>query len=115
MIQFDADQVVTDVRAAVSAVLGKDVATYRGYVDRQVKALAKQAKFIASGYATGDLDDDEVDYFLDGLERMAETFARTIRGLVLITIEKVWNAVVEVLHGAIRVALAPLGVAIPGV
>jgi len=113
-VNFDIATVVSDIKMAVSGILGKDVSTWRGFAEEQVTALAKQAKLIATGYASGELTDDDTDFFLDGLEAMAENFAQTLRGLVLITIEKVWNAAVGVLHDAIRTALGPIGKAIPG-
>jgi hypothetical protein len=51
------------------------------------------------------------EFFLDGLQEMARNFVATLRGLVEITIEKVWNAVVDVLWKAIR---AGTGLALPG-
>jgi hypothetical protein len=41
---------------------------------------------------------------LDSLEDMALNFAKTLRGLLMVTIEKVWNAIVGVLWGAISTA-----------
>jgi hypothetical protein len=114
MIDFNIDQVISDLKAAVTGILAKDVTTWRGYAEGQVVALAKQAKLIAVGRADGELTDDEAQFFLDGLQAMAENFAQTLRGLVMITIEKIWNAAVDVLHKAIRDALALAGIVIPG-
>jgi hypothetical protein len=114
MIDFNIDEVVSDLKTAVTDILGKDVASWRGFAESQVVALAKQAKLIAVGRASGELTDDDAQFFLDGLQSMAQNFAETLRGLVLITIEKIWNAAVDVLHAAIRKALAPAGIVIPG-
>lgn len=114
-IQLDLGAVVDSVKTEVSGILGKDVATWRGFSERQLQALAKQAQLIAQGYASGDLDDDDVHFFLDGLEKMAENFARTLRGLLIITIEKVWNATMKVLLDAVKGALGSVGKAIPGI
>lgn len=114
-IQFDLAGVVDAVKNEISSILGKDVQTWRGFSERQLTALAKQAKFIAEGYASGDLDDEDVDYFLDGLEKMAENFAAVLRGLLAITIEKIWNATMKILLDAVKGALGGIGKAIPGI
>lgn len=101
---IDIDQLVTEITSAASTVINKDVTQLRGFSDRQVKALAKQAQLIATGIASGDIDKDLQDFFLDSLEDMAMNFAKTLRGLLTVTIEKVWNAVVEVLWKAIESA-----------
>ncbi len=99
---IDVDQLVEDIKAAASQVVNQDVTVLRGFSERQVKALALQADLIAAGVISGDIDDDLRDFFLDSLEDMAMNFARTLRGLLMVTIEKVWNAVVGVLWGAIE-------------
>lgn len=98
---FDVDQLAADIKDAVSGVLQTDVTTLRGFSERQVKAMAKQAAWIAEATILGELSDELRDHFLDTLEDMARNFAHTLRGLVLITVEKVWNAVVATLWRAI--------------
>ena len=70
-----------------------------------IRYLAKHAKLIAVGVGSGDIDADLRNFFIDGLESMALNFIRTLRGLLQITIEKVWNAVVNVLIKAIETAI----------
>jgi hypothetical protein len=114
-VQFDVGAVVDSVKTEVSGILGKDIATWRGFSERQLQALAKQAQIIAQGYASGDLDDDDVHFFLDGLEDMTENFALTLRGLVTVTVEKVWNATMKVLLDAVKGAVGGAGKIIPGI
>lgn len=109
-MDLDLDTLVADIKAAASGILKADVATFRGFSERQVKAIAQQAKLIAAGIATGQITEETRDFFLDSLEDMALNFAKTLRGLVLVTVEKVWNAVVGVLWKAISTAT---GIAIP--
>jgi hypothetical protein len=110
-MSIDVNQLVTDIKAAATQVIDQDVTELRGFSDRQVKALALQAELIAKGVISGDIDEDLRDFFLDSLEDMALNFAKTLRGLLMVTIEKVWNAVVGVLWGAIQsatgIGLAP--------
>lgn len=101
---FDTDQLVEDIKGAVTGVLDKDVTTLRGFSERQLNAMAKQAAWIAEASLNGELDDDLRDFFLDNLEDMAKNFANTLRGLLAVTIEKIWNAVVTTLWKAIESA-----------
>jgi hypothetical protein len=103
-MSIDVNQLMEDMKNAASQVINQDVAVLRGFSERQLKALAKQAELIAKGVVSGDIDDDLRDFFLDSLEDMALNFAKTLRGLLMVTIEKVWNAVVGVLWGAISAA-----------
>jgi hypothetical protein len=100
-MSIDLDQLISDIKAAASAVLETDVSTLRGFSERQLKAIAQQSEFVATGIATGQITEETREFFLDHLEDMALSFAKTLRGLLMVTIEKVWNAVVGVIWGAI--------------
>lgn len=113
-MSIDIEQLMIDMKNAASQVVNQDVTVLRGYSERQLKALAKQAELIAAGVVSGDIDDDLRDFFLDSLEDMALNFAKTLRGLLMVTIEKVWNAVVGVLLGAISAATG-IDIAAPSV
>ena len=94
-MDIDVDQLITAIRAAATEVLERDVATLRGFSEGQVRAIAEQAAFIARGIESRQITEATQDYFLDSLEDMALNFARTLRGLVQVTLERVWNAVVR--------------------
>jgi hypothetical protein len=98
---IDLNQLIADIKSAATDVLKADVATFRGFSDRQVKAIAQQAELVATGVASGQITAETRDFFLDSLEDMALNFAKTLRGLLMVTIEKVWNAVVSVIWKAI--------------
>ncbi len=98
------EQLLIELQSAASQVINQDVTELRGFSQRQLKALAKQAELIAAGVASGDIEEDLRDFFLDSLEDMALNFAKTLRGLLMVTIEKVWNAIVGVLWNAISAA-----------
>jgi hypothetical protein len=61
--------------------------------------MAEQTAFIAEATARGEFagQSELRDHFLNTLAKMAENFARVIAGLVLITVEKIWNAIVGLL------------------
>lgn len=107
---IDINQLVADIKDAASQVINKDVTTLRGFSERQVKAIAQQAAFVEAGILNGGITDETRDFFLDSLEDMALNFVKTLRGLLMVTIEKVWNAVVGVIWKAIETAT---GVALP--
>jgi hypothetical protein len=101
---IDVDQLVSDMRAAATGVLQTDVTVVRGFSERQLKAIAQQAAFVAKGIANKQITSETQEYFLDGLEDMALSFAKTLRGLTMVTIEKMWNAVVGVIWSALSKA-----------
>lgn len=101
---IDIEMLVSDMKAAASGVLKKDVATFRGFSERQLKAIAQQAGLVSTGIATGQITKETEQFFLDSLEDMAHSFVKTLRGLLMVTIEKVWNAIVGVLWSAISKA-----------
>jgi hypothetical protein len=99
---IDVSQLIEDIKNAASQVLNKDVSTLRGFSERQVKAIAQQAAFVEKGILSGGITDETRDFFLDSLEDMALNFVKTLRGLMMVTIEKVWNAIVGVIWKAIE-------------
>jgi hypothetical protein len=98
---IDVDQLIGDIKTAVTGILQQDVAQIRGFAERQVRALAQQAAFVEAGILSGQITEQTRDFFLDNLEDMARNFVMALRGLTTITIERVWNAVVSVLWRAI--------------
>jgi len=101
---FDANQLMLDMKAAATGVLNADVSTFRGFSDRQVEAIAKQSEFVAIGISTGQITSETKEFFLNSIEDMTLSFVKTLRGLVMVTIEKVWNAIVGVIWKAISTA-----------
>lgn len=99
---IDIATLVKDMKDAATQILKKDVTTYRGFSERQIKAIAQQAELVAKGIKSGDITEETQEFFLDGLEDMALNFAKTLRGLLMVTIEKVWNAIVGVIWKAIE-------------
>ena len=110
MSTINVSDLVNDIKTAATQILEKDITSLRGFSERQVKAIAQQAELVATGIATGEITDETRDFFLDSLEDMALNFAKTLRGLLLVTIEKVWNAIVGVIWKAISSAT---GIALP--
>jgi hypothetical protein len=102
---IDVNQLIADIKNAASTIIGKDVTMVEGFSQTQATAMATQAAWIASGTLSGQLTPDLRDYFLKNLEDLAKNFANVLKGLLVITIEKVWNAVVGVLWDTIGKAI----------
>jgi hypothetical protein len=107
---IDADQLLANLKTVASGVIQQDVTTIAGYSERQLAAMAQQAKWIAAATLTGELSSEMRDFFLGQLQDSAINFANTLKGLVIVTVEKVWNALVGALWGAIGGAI---GAALP--
>lgn len=103
-MDLDVNQLVEDMKTAASNVLETDVSTLRGFKERQLRAIAQQASLVAAGIKNGEITEETREFFLDGIEDMALQFVKTLRGLLMVTIEKVWNAILNVLWSAIKTA-----------
>ncbi|AJY50440.1 hypothetical protein [Halomonas sp. KO116] len=101
---IDTAQLIAGMKDAATQVLNKDVTTLRGFSERQIKAIAQQSELVAIGIASGQITEETREFFLDGIEDMALNFAKTLRGLLMVTIEKVWNAIVGIIWKAIETA-----------
>lgn len=103
-MSIDTAQLVIDMKAAASTELNADVSAFRGFSERQLEAIAKQTEFVAIGIASKQITEATKDYFLDAIEDMSLNFVRTLRGLLLASVEKVWNAIVGVIWKALSQA-----------
>ena len=100
-MEIDMKQLVSDMKSAVSEIVKKDSSTISGFSERQLTGIASQAVLVAKGIASGDINDSNRDFFLDQLVELAHNFVRTLVGLMVVTIEKIWSAIVDVLWKAI--------------
>ena len=110
-MNLDINQLVDDIKTVASDILKKDVATVRGFSNRQVKGIATQAGLVATGIATGDITGSLREFFLDQIVELVRNFVNTLVGLLLATIERLWNALVNLIWDTISkvngVAIAP--------
>ena len=109
-MSLDMDILVSEMKSAASLILTKDVATLKGFSERQIKNIAAQAVFVEEGIITGEITAATRDFFLDSLKDLVRNFIRTLQGLVIVTIEKLWNAIVGVIWKAIETAT---GISLP--
>jgi len=94
-----ADEIIAAVKATISGVINKDFPAIGAFAEGQLKAMAQQTVLIGEATAQGEFkgNDHLRDHFLNQLAKMAENFARVIAALVVIAIEKIWNALVDLL------------------
>lgn len=95
----DVSQLVGNIKTAVAGVVGQDVPAIQGFAEQQLQMLADQAKVVAAGIATGQISEALRQNFLDQLKVMTQTFVQTLAGLIMVTIEKLWNAVAGAVWG----------------
>ena len=98
-------KIITEIKDIASGILEKDISTVRGFSERQVEAIAKQTIIIQRGIANGDIDEELREFFLDGLEAMALNFVNTLKGIMVVRLEKLWNALVGFLYKAVGVVI----------
>lgn len=103
-MSLDVNQLIHEMKDVANTILDKDIESIGGFSERQLKAIAKQAEMVAQGIATGEITDETREFFLQGIEDMTRNFANTLQGLVAVTVEKVWNAMVGVIWKAIESA-----------
>ncbi len=101
---LDINQLIDDIKNTSSGILTKDVTAIRGFSSRQLNGIANQTALIASGISSGQITEATRDFFLDQLVELAHNFVNTLVGLVIATIEKLWNAIVSVIWQAISKA-----------
>jgi len=109
---MDASAILTDLQAALKGELGAGYSTISSFVARQGRLLADQAAFIAEQRATGALRDNDAlyEHFVAGLKTNAINLTHHVAMLTALTIEKAWNAVANVLWGAMRSIMSASGV-----
>lgn len=97
------ENLIKEIKEIATNIIEKDITTVRGFSERQVEAIAKQAELIKIGVISGDIDEDLLDFFLEGLEAMVQNFINTLKGLLLVTLEKLWNSIITILYSAIGI------------
>lgn len=95
-------QIIREIKEVATTILEKDISTVKGFSERQVEALAKQTAIVQQGVLNGDIDEDLREFFEQGLKDMARNFVNTLKGILSVTIEKIWNAIVDVVLKAIN-------------
>ena len=86
-----------------AAEIGKDsIDQIDGFSKSQVEGMARHTLLIGKGVANGDLTKEEASEEFENLKKIAKNFVNVLIGLLAITIEKIWNAIVKILSGVIQ-------------
>ena len=101
MNSISRDELLRALRDAARAVLDDDLAGLRGFAHAQLDALAQQALYIGAGVADGSIDAPMRRYFLNALREMTRSFVNTLLGLAEIIVERLYNALLDVLWRAV--------------
>lgn len=101
---LDIDQLFEDLKNVASEIISKDVTTVRGFSTRQLKGIATQSALVASGIASNQISESLRPFVLDQIIELTQNFVNTLVGLLLVTIERLWNALVNFIWGAISKA-----------
>jgi hypothetical protein len=99
---IDVDALLDEIKTAARDILGKDLSAFKGFSESQLAAIAQQTVLVETGILTGQITPATQDFFLKNLKDLTNNFVLTLQGLALITIEKLWNAVVGLLWKAIQ-------------
>jgi hypothetical protein len=107
-----ANELVEQMMASASGVLEKNVELIQGFSKSQAEKIAQQTVWVAESDAAGLFKDNAPlrDHFLKGIDELIWNFAKTLQGIILTTLEKVWNGIVNVIWTALDKAV---GFALP--
>lgn len=96
-MELDINQLIEDIKNVASGIVNKDISVLRGFSNRQLHGIATQSALVASGIASGQIDASTRDFFLDQLIELTKNFVNCLVGLLMATIERLWNAIVSVI------------------
>lgn len=109
MENINIESIIGEIKETAENILGKDLTSMRGFSKRQLENIANQTVLVGNGIATGQISEFNRDFFLSQLVELVKTFVHSLIGLMVATIEKLWNALVNILWSAIsKVAGIPL-------
>ena len=91
---------IDDIKNVASEILEKDISLVKGFNNRQVEAISKQALIIKAGIATGEIEDDLIDFFLDGLKHMLTNFINTLKGILKVILETCYLEELEIIKAS---------------
>jgi len=99
-------EIVAALQEAASNSINRDITTVGGFVKDQLERIEALGLKLIDMIAAGEFEDDpeEIEVFTGILKDLVTNFTNTLRGLTVVLIEKVWNAVVDALWGAIEKA-----------
>ncbi len=109
------DDLFGEIVAALKGELGTGFNKIKKFVETDAKLMAKHTAWIAQSRIEGVLANDDAFYewHLEGLKRDTVNMAKTVAVLTALTIEQAWNAVANVIWGALSKTLTAAGLPAP--
>lgn len=106
------EQILSAITTALKNEIGEDLTSIQNFIDSQGNLISQQALWIAESRAYGTLknNDDLFNYFTGALKRDTIGLAQSVAMHSIITIEKAWNAIANVVWGSIRTILTGAGI-----
>lgn len=102
---IDIDKLAAAIVGALKGAVQPGVNIATSFVKNQTNGLAMQGALITEARLTGQITEQQFLRFNKQLKALTENFVRTLAHLFLITLQKAWNAVVDVLWGTINQTL----------
>lgn len=110
-MNISVSDITNDLLVVLEKELGDGFKTISTLATEQARQLAEYSTRIVQARTTGSLkdDDDRFRFFVKNLEEMTNNLARAVANLTILTLERAWNAIVEVIWGVINTALQGAG------
>lgn len=91
-----------NISSSVTAITSEDITTATGFAQNQLQSLAQQSALVAGMIEANAFTAAERDFYLDGLGQMARGFAETLVQMIVVEIEKLYNAIVTAIYDSIN-------------
>lgn len=104
MADLDIGKLLADIQTAASDILHRDLKSIQGFSETQLRDLAAFAALVSAGVASGEISADAQPFMVRTLKEMTQHFVEVLKGLAVITIEKLINAIINVAVKAIETA-----------
>jgi hypothetical protein len=106
------DQLMKDMIGAVSGIANKDLSVVKGLWKSQVEKIAQQTVWFAEADKMRMFKNNKPlrDHFLKGIDDVARLCAQTLQAIIVVTVEKIWNTLVDTVWTALGKAV---GFALP--
>ncbi|MFC0396878.1 hypothetical protein [Paraburkholderia rhizosphaerae] len=103
---------VNSIGTAVKNVTGQDAPAIEGFAQNQLQSLAHQSALITGMIEANQFTDDELKFYLIGLKQMAMGFAQTLIGMIVVEVQRLFNAIVTAIYTSIN-TLAKVALPLP--
>jgi hypothetical protein len=104
MEPINSTELLRELKQTASALLKKEISTISGYSKIELRAIVQQTILVSHGIKSGEIHDVNRAFYLTRIAVMVQHFVRSLAGLMVSTVEKLWNALIKVLWGAISKA-----------